>query len=85
MRLPYSPASSWGLTLGHEYQVILLLRQWFVMPVCLQDLLRDPTGVKGKGLTSALERSIVCAPETDEIYSFHETVSMVLQRYEDSV
>ena len=80
MRLPYSPASSWGLTLGHEYQVILLPRQWFVMLVGLQDLLRDPAGVKGESLTSALERGVVCAPEADEVFSFHETLSLALQR-----
>ena len=50
------------------------------MPVRLQDLLRDPTGVKRKGLTSTLERGVVCAPEADEVFSFHETLSLALQR-----
>lgn len=68
-----------------EYQVILLPWQWFVMPVCLQDLLRDPAGTKGESLTSALERGVMCAPEADEIFSFHETMSLILQRYEDSL
>lgn len=77
--------SSWRLSFIREYQVIGLSRQWFVMPVCLQDLLRDPAGVKGESLTSALERGVVCAPEADEVFSFHETVSLVLQRYEDSL
>ena len=85
MRLPYSSASSWRLTLGHEYQVILLPWQWSDMPVHLQDLLRDPAGTKREGLTSALERGVVRAPEADEVFSFHENVSMVPQRYKDSV
>lgn len=55
------------------------------MPVRLQDILRDSTGTEVKSLTSALERGVVCAPEADEVFSFHETVSMVLQRYEDSL
>jgi hypothetical protein len=77
MRLPYSPGSNWCLTLGHEYQIVLLLWQWCVMPVILNDLVRDTTGTKGKSLTSALERGVVCAPEADEVFSFHETVGLV--------
>lgn len=55
------------------------------MPVCLQDLLRDPACIKGEGLTSALERGVVCAPEADEVFSFHETVILEWQSYEDSL
>lgn len=55
------------------------------MPVILNDLLRDSSAGKWESLTAALERGVVRAPEADEVFSFHENVSMVPQRYKDSV
>jgi len=54
------------------------------MPVILNDLLRDSSAGKWESLTSALERGVVFALEADEVFSFHKTVNLVLQRYEDS-